>query len=353
MSRRLIVLCDGTWGTKIREPDAGGNLSNVGIFSDLILDKDAAGNDQILKYDTGVGTNSGLRDKLFGGMFGSGLADNVKEAYTFLVNHYVPGDEIYFFGFSRGAFTVRSTAGLVRKCGIAKNDDPALIDRAYEIYRHRDKGDPTAPDTNEAKEFRGAHAVWPMVIRFIGVWDTVGRLGIPAPRYLQWLGPFSPAKYEFRDTDLSRSVEFAYHAIAVDERLRVFEPTLWSQHPEAEHQTMEQAWFPGVHSDVGGGYTSAGLSNGALHWLAEKARATGLALDGDALAKFPTDPLGLLHDKRSFPMSLLPQHTRKIGAADRGNESLHSTTFDRRRDLRTYRPKNLEDYLDRPLTTPP
>ncbi len=344
MTRRLIVCSDGTWGTKLHKPGPG-KTTNVAILSDLILPQDSDGNEQIPFYDSGVGTNRGPLDKLVGGMFGSGLADNVKEAYTFLVDHYVPGDDVYFFGFSRGAFTVRSAAGLIRKCGIVRKDDPALIDRAYEIYRHRDKGDPSAPDTNEAKEFRGAHAVWPVPIKFIGVWDTVGRLGIPVPRYLQWLGPFNPAKYQFHDTDLSRSVEFAYHAIAVDERLRVFEPTLWSQHPEAKHQTMEQAWFPGVHSDIGGGYAKCGLSNGALHWLADKARASGLALNDGALAAFPPDYLSLLHDQRSFPMSLLPRITRQIGAAVCGNESLHPSTLDRRRDLPTYRPPNVDAYL--------
>jgi uncharacterized protein (DUF2235 family) len=173
---------------------------------------------------------------------GAGLAKNVRDAYRFLVYNYTSGDDIYFFGFSRGAYTVRSTAGLIRKCGLLHKEHADRLRDAFKLYRKRD---PT-PDTQEALEFRDRYSRSPIRIRFIGVWDTVGSLGVPIDvfRFL------SRSRYEFHDVSLSRSVEYAYHAVAIDERRGPFRPTLWEQHPEATGQVLEQVWFVGVHMDI-------------------------------------------------------------------------------------------------------
>ena len=204
-----------------------------------------------------------------GGAFGHGLEDNVYEAYRFLVGNYEPGDELFLFGFSRGAFTARSLAGMIRKCGILERQHVRRYPAAIALYR-----DDQHPDSPAARTFRRAHAVGgdaTLPIRFIGVWDTVGALGIP----LRGLRGLTRHKYQFHDTELSGSVAQACHALAIDERRAPFEPTLWAYRPKPG-QTVEQVWFAGVHSDVGGGYPDTGLADITLEWMIDRAQGAGL-----------------------------------------------------------------------------
>lgn len=279
--KRLIICCDGTWQRLY-----AGTLTNVALTARAVANRDAHGNAQIVYYSAGVGASlSGV--SLWQGMTGADLDDNLLDAWLFINLNYEPGDEIFLFGFSRGAYTVRSLAGLLRKIGILRR---AHVDKArdgIELYRARDIG----ADSPQTERFRVAHAIaWPRLttpftappvdlrIRYLGVWDTVGALGIPR------LLPISLGlnkQYEFHDTALSRSVEFARHAVAIDERRAPFKPTLWSNvdafnSPFAQPRVL-QAWFPGDHGGVGGG-ANRGLSNCALLWVLEGAEATGLCL---------------------------------------------------------------------------
>jgi uncharacterized protein (DUF2235 family) len=343
--KRLVVCCDGTWNTPDRRDGGKFAPSNVVKLARAVQPRAADGTHQIVFYDPGVGTDNVL-DRLTGGAFGIGLSRNVQDAYLFLIHNYAEGDEVYFFGFSRGAFTVRSTAGLLRKVGILQKvyADRALD--AWNLYRKRDAG----PDTAEAQAFRTAYSRFPLRIRLIGVWDTVGALGIPG--LLNFIGR---SRFQFHDVALSRSVDFAFQALAIDEKRKFFAPSLWEQHPDAEGQVLEQSWFPGVHMDVGGGYADGALADGALVWMALKAQAAGLALDEAYLKQISRpNPLGQMHESRTFPYSLIPPLYRPIGKgvprdravyAGRSNETLHESAMRRYREDASYRPPNLVAYL--------
>ena len=345
--RRLVICSDGTWTTPDRRDDGGLAPTNVVKLARAVLPVDDAGVDQVVFYDAGVGTDNVL-DRLTGGAFGVGLSRNVREAYLFLIHNYTAGDEVYFFGFSRGAYTVRSTAGLIRKIGLLQKTHSSQSLAAWDLYRKRDGG----PDTEEARRFREQFSRFPIAIRLIGVWDTVGALGIPG--LFNFIGR---RRFQFHDVALSRSVDFAYQALAIDEKRRFFRPALWEQNPDAVGQVLEQAWFAGVHMDVGGGYRDAGLSDGALTWMVEKASGAGLAFDRSYLeAQVAPDPLGRLHESRNFPYTLIPAYARPIGAGvppeeavhgGRANEVVAEPALARYERDPAYRPANLVDYLDR------
>lgn len=280
--KRLVICCDGTWQRLY-----GGALTNVALTARAVATRDAQGNPQIVFYSEGVGASlSGL--SLWQGMTGADLDDNLLEAWLFINLNYEPGDQIYLFGFSRGAYTVRSLAGLLRKIGILRRVHVDKARDALDIYRAREFG----ADSPETERFRTAHAIaWPRLaapftappvdlrIRYLGLWDTVGALGIPR------LLPISiglTKSYEFHDTALSRSVEHARHAVAIDERRAAFAPTLWSNvdafNPAGAPARVKQMWFPGDHGGVGGG-DARGLSNCALMWVLEGAERAGLAIE--------------------------------------------------------------------------
>jgi uncharacterized protein (DUF2235 family) len=340
MTRRLIVCCDGTWN-KLEQKDGGGYApTNVAKIARSISPL-GNGMEQVVFYDPGVGTGNAL-DRWTGGAMGVGLSDNVKDGYQFLMHNYTQHDEIYLFGFSRGAYTVRSLAGLIRKCGLLRKEHSGRIGEAYDIYRIRGDG----ADSDRADKFRDKYS-WqpqPTPIKLIGVWDTVGALGVPGNLFRTIFG----GKYRFHDVTLSSSVSFAYHALAIDEKRRSFKATLWEQSDKgrAAGQKLEQAWFPGVHSDVGGGYAAAGLSDEAFHWMSAKAAGAGLAFQ-QPLPVPQGNPLGRIHESWTRPYNLIPKFWRPIGEAPSGRESVHESALKRFRELDEYNPKNLAAYLDR------
>jgi uncharacterized protein (DUF2235 family) len=334
--RRIIVCADGTWN----KPDRAAEVSNVVRVARSVLPHDAQGTTQMVYYHSGVGERGGIWDHLTGGALGAGLSANIKDLYLFLICNYHPGDELFLFGFSRGAYTARSLAGLIRNCGILKAEHIDRYDDAYKLYRD-DKKD-TEPDGERAKRFRGSYS-WPdFNIRFIGVWDTVGALGLPVVGLRFW----TRKKFAFHDVSLSRSVDFAYHALAIDERRPPFQPTLWQQHPAAPtSQVLEQAWFPGVHADVGGSYPQTGLSDGALRWMCDRAEKAGLALNGALLPK-AGNPDGRLHNSMTlfywFSKFFVGDGRRNPGATmPAGKEALHVSATQRR----NYRPAVLRKFL--------
>ncbi|MBO6809139.1 DUF2235 domain-containing protein [Thalassospira sp.] len=273
--RRLIVFFDGTW----QEPANTPQPTNV-VKLLRAVPSSAGDVPQVVFYDRGVGTGN-VVDRLRGGAFGNGLLENVVDGYRFLGNNYQPGDEIFIFGFSRGAFTARSLAGLIGLCGLLKppylghplQDDIAKIassDLSTEAKR-------TKISTLDIE----AHKDVP--IECVGVWDTVGSLGIPG----DWGRLAIPKNYHFHDVQLGSNVRVALHAMAIDEKRSAFSPTLWVKRKGAklpDKQIVEQVWFPGVHSNVGGSYDDCRLSDITLDWMAKRVtKHTGLKLDNPSL----------------------------------------------------------------------
>jgi uncharacterized protein (DUF2235 family) len=308
------------------------------------------GMEQLVFYDAGVGTGN-ILDRWTGGAFGTGLSDNIQDGYQFLLHNYCPDDEIYLFGFSRGAYTARSLAGFIRKCGILQKCYSHRIVDAYKIYRIREG----AADSKRAREFRERYSitVFPVPIKFIGVWDTVGALGIPGNLFKSTLG----RRYQFHDTELSSSVESAYHALAINERRRFFAPTLFHQTPKgrAKDQKLEQVWFPGVHSDVGGGYKKPQLSNEAFYWMKAKAEGHGLAFD-DPCHVPPGDPEGPMHESWTSIYKVIPAKWRGIEVETKPeyttNEKISLTAVARWIRMAGFRPDNLVDYYRRHAPPP-
>lgn len=322
MARKLIVLYDGTWNT----PE---DQTNVARLAQRLAAKSGDGSDQIALYDKGVGTHA--LDRLSGGIFGYGLSDNIRQGYGWLATNYRPDDELFFFGFSRGAYTARSLVGLIRKCGVLHSPDPNLVRQAYDLYRDKN----IHPDSPEANAFRASFAHAPRV-RFIGVWDTVGELGVPVSGV-----PFSRDYYRFHDTELSKIVDYAYHALALDENRQDFAPTVWSA-LKPENKEVEQRWFIGAHSNVGGGYRHDPLPNLALAWLQRKAGACGLAFKND-VAVGPEDFLAPIRDSYSEFMyglyKLFKRDQRYIRVFGRGvNETVDDSVWKRWEARPDYRP---------------
>ncbi len=325
--KRLLICSDGTWNT----PESP-HVTNVGHMARAIKPRSADGTEQVVFYDWGVGTDDKL-DSLSGGAIGAGIDKNIKDAYRFLVHNYQPGDELWFFGFSRGAYTVRSCIGLLRNCWLLEKAKAGLIDKAYHIYRTK-----WHADADNAQQFREPNAQ-AVTIKFLGVWDTVGALGIP----LSIFRSSNHERYQFHDTAISSTVENAYHALAIDEKRKPFKPTLWQT--TKERKRTEQSWFAGVHSDIGGGYREAGLSHLALRWMVEKASMCGLELDNNYLsAIYAQNNESRLHNSYTGAMHLLGSSQRSLMTTN-ADETLHLSAEQRFMNDTDYRPRNLRDYL--------
>lgn len=342
--KRIVLCADGTWNEAERKDEKSGRPqpTNVLKVARAVLPRSAAGVDQVLYYHAGVGTAGGL-DKFTGGAFGRGIELNVRALYRFLVYNYEPGDELYFFGFSRGAFTVRTLAGFMHKVGLLEKDDEYYTGEIYGLYERS-----AALDTDEwrhaFRNVKNTRACPP--IRFVGVWDTVGALG--APGLLGQL--LNRDKYKYHDIELNSSIEHAYQALAIDERRKPFLPSVWIE-SAGWTGTLEQAWFPGVHSNVGGSYRPDGLANEALHWIVEKAEALGLEFDGDFLRHYRPCFNSTLNDSMTTMYRAMGPVTRAIATQPAGNEAIHKSAIDRMQHAPSaYRPQNLQDCLNRTPT---
>jgi uncharacterized protein (DUF2235 family) len=339
--KRVILCADGTWNirdqvdkvTKKRHP------SNVTKVARAVRGHASDGIDQIVYYHDGVGTAGGI-DRFTGGAFGAGIESNVRELYRFIVYNYEPGDELYFFGFSRGAFTVRTLAGFMNKVGLIHKDDDYYVPEIYDCYESS-KGPGTPEWTKAFHNINATHSCPP--IRFMGVWDTVGALGAPG-----FLGQIlNKNKYRYHDVGLNAHVENAYQALAIDERRKPFRPNLWKS-PPGWTGRLEQAWFPGVHCNVGGGYSPDGLANEALHWIVEKAEALGLEFDIAYLNHFKPCFNSVLQDSMTATYRVIGEYVRPIGNQPAEGEVLHRSVLDRRELAECdYHPENLEAFLTR------
>lgn len=347
--KRIVICCDGTWQRLYND-----SLTNVALTARAVAPRDAKGVPQIVYYSPGVGASlDGM--SIWQGMTGADLDDHLLDAYLFLNLNYEPGDHIYLFGYSRGAYTVRSLAGLLRKCGVLRRAHVDKARAALDLYRHRE----VSADTFLAARFRAAHAIaWPRLnnegatfdappvdlrVRFMGVWDTVGALGVP--RVLPVLVGLN-RNYLFHDTTLSRAVQSARHAVAIDEQRAAFAPTLWSNvdrfNPPGAWPRVAQSWFPGDHGAIGGSSHSRGLSNCALMWVLEAAERVGLKLAREpgsviSAALADVDPLRTpLRQKKGSMLGAMGSRWRE---GLMRYEDLHETARLRWLADRKYRPK--------------
>jgi uncharacterized protein (DUF2235 family) len=298
MGKRIVFCSDGTWQTP---------MSNTNVYR--LYKALTVSSDQVTFYDDGVGADLQGIARLLGGALGQGLLQKITDSYTKIAHVYEPGDEIFLFGFSRGAYTARSLAGMIANCGLptgAFTDD--CVTQAFAAYR-----DPANRAAILAK--LGACNLGQATIRMVGVWDTVGSLGIPAI-----FGGIDEKEYGFLDTGLHPDVKNACHCLAIDEQRAQYPATLWTGDP-APGQTIDQVWFSGCHGDVGGGTEQGGaldagtrLCDMTMGWMLARAMAAGLTVDPAVAAQFGTLPADFALDiiRQSWTPACGPPHLRPI-----------------------------------------
>ncbi len=358
--KRLIVCCDGTW-----QDLESSYPSNVVKIAQAIEPVASDGIPQVVFYDAGIGTEGGIIDSLMGGGFGKGIDQNIQDGYRFLCLNYSPGDEIYLFGFSRGAYTVRSLAGLMYNSGLLARSHICQASKAYELYRH-----PAKPDNPKMEDFRQKHGFNgfktekygdPFValrdrvpITLLACFDTVGSLGIPNQWSFLNLSAKVNAKYQFHDCKLSPIIQNALHAVAIDEPKESFAPTLMEKSQRTDEQKLIQKWFPGNHGCVGGGTEEQrGLSDGTLQWMIDSIKnikELGLSLEINPKI-IPTgvnfDPKA---DYNAEPTDILNKFTMMMGTKPRdvsdNFEDLHESVKIRWQSREDYRPANLHKHGD-------
>ncbi len=358
MPKRIVILLDGTWN----DIDVGPYDTNIVRMRELISrhlvkvsghgrtrhdDSNKkvhgytkSGKEHIIYYERGVGT--GAFDRFKGGALGYGLPRNVRHAYKFLSFWYEPGDEIFIYGFSRGAYTARSLVGYLGAAGLLRRDNcnEELEALAWRYYR-------TPPNDRMPADWRrltdNVHDRNEVRVKLIGVFDTVGALGIPAG--IAWR--FNREKYQFHDVELSSITDVNLHALAIDEHRRPFEPALWRMPPFKQYDTaVEQVWFSGVHSDIGGGYIveesrdadTAYADDIALDWMIRRTKHfyPDFPFDLDRSAeKISKQKSAVLHNSRTSVYRALPFAIRSIANCKTGaNRWMHQREVSRDRHAR-------------------
>jgi len=383
--KRLVICFDGTWNRL----DAS-YPTNVLFTAESVLPAAADGTVQVVYYDEGVGTEEG--ESLTGGIFGAGLLRNLSEAYRFIIFNHAPGDEIHIFGFSRGAYTARSLAGLLATSGLVSRRHAGRANEAIARYRKREASQSfheamlafrseCSPDLCVSEDeddwrCRNVEGHTPgaqprLRVTYLGVWDTVGSLGIPG--YIAFANTVNRG-FQFHDVSLSPMVDRARHAVAIDERKYDFAPTLWDNldelnalrraDPTAPDAPYQQVWFPGVHGSVGGGGERRGLSDAALVWIWDGARQAGLEFDtgpGSRFASLNPSHREQLENRERAAVGLLGTLLDTLPKGDRlpGPVALHQVSSIAQQrwregpealpEGRSYRPqtlRNLADLLD-------
>ena len=327
--KRIAIFADGTWDSPIDGPPT--NVLRMARAIRPVATKAGVETEQIAFYDWGVGSD---RKKLTGGISGSGIDKNIMDCYRFIVHNYNPGDELFFFGFSRGAYTVRSLAGFIRNCGILKRQHASRIPDAYKLYRNRRKD--SHPDADKSKQFRRDYAVRMLSdIKFVGAMDTVGSLGIPVPFW----GTLNEREFLFHDTSPSRIIKHARHAVAIDENREDFDATLWD---EKDGVDLKQVWFAGHHGNVGGGLDDTGLSDCAADWILKEAEEQDLKFESHFRNSVDPRPDDRQHDGRKHIYRMRKKIVRNIAGP------VHQTVKERwDSDAHRYRKKSqaLNDLL--------
>lgn len=332
--KRIVVCCDGTW-----QQLTSAYPSNVVKLAQSVKPIASDGVAQIVFYDEGVGTES---FKFLGATTGLGIDRNIEDAYRFLSLNYVAGDEIYLFGFSRGAYTVRSLAGMIYCAGLLSRPHVTRAHEAYELYRNRD----VKPRDKVAVDYRDDYGDR-VPITLIGCFDTVGSLGIPGlPAFKEFHQQLNK-RYRFHDTTLNKGIQNALHALAIDEIREVFDVTPMKKHPDAENQRVIQVWFPGGHGCVGGGTKEhSGLSDAALQWMMDSSRNLELGLEFDP-SVIPTG----INPNYECDFKNAPGFFKLGGIKFREVsdviDEFHESVVKRLHSRKDYRPKNLEGVLSK------
>ena len=304
--RNIVIFCDGTWNSPSEEAFGLPTPTNVFKLYRACLDAVQSHGRQITWYQPGVGATGGVVRRVFEGATGVGIGANIRRGYAAIAAHYRgPQDRIFLIGFSRGAFTARSIAGMIQKVGLLKQPTRMAIARAYKVYQ---------TSKNEASPRARAHRAGADVhqdvrIHAIGVWDTVGALG-----FSLWGWSFNLRAIwsnAFHRLSPNLITEHAFQALAFDEKRTSFVPVLWHDIGDqggvptgietGRRPIVEEAWFRGVHSDVGGGYGDSRLSDIALQWLIERLGPCGLELRPGA-PKLNADHNGLIHNSTQGPL---------------------------------------------------
>lgn len=363
--KRLVIFLDGTWNNVQSN-------TNVWRMRALCAPRDSDGKPQLVYYSIGV-------NGFLGGVFGQGIDENIRLAYEWLVENYNTGDEIFIFGFSRGAFTARSLAGLVTMHGILKPGSPIGIGELFERYRDKKDTIWKLADLRRANPLRdfSRQEEWllkysrPTTIKVVGVWDTVGSVGwkkgdIPG---------VSRSSFDYLQTGLRIHILNAYHALAIDEDREDFSPTLWTKRLPSDSREViaksrpissaEQRWFVGAHANVGGGYPSDLLAQKPLIWMMRKAQTQGLSfrseveLDGEYLREPIADSYGdfMFGAYRLLSFRVHRGIAQPPGLFEDGthiniNETIDSSVFQRWRADRKYRPEALADWARRKRVDP-
>ncbi len=318
MAKNIVIFSDGTG-------QEGGKGANTNIYKLFNMIEDRTSR-QISFYDRGLGT--GWR-KFSGNVGGAGISQNIKECYRFIFENYEAGDQIYLFGFSRGAATVRSLSSFIHYFGILPKSRPELIRRAYNIYRIGDE----TKRKKMADDFIAAHHTMWTKIRFIGCYDTVAALGIPIKALDVLLNLIPGFKHSFHNFNLSEAVENAYHALAIDDERKTFHPILWN--PEVlPYQSVKQVWFCGMHTDVGGGYDEQQLSDIPLAWMREMAVDHGLKIYPGNSVTIDGDANGHMHNSRGRGWTKLYCRRRRYWDSARIDKPvIHNSVLQRKKSV--------------------
>ena len=331
----IIICADGTWNRP--EEDIEKDFPTNVLKLARAIKPSSGSLKQHVFYDWGLGS---YHSSMSAGATGRGIHKNILDGYRYIVQNYAPGDKIYLFGFSRGAYTVRALCGLINNCGILKRPDAKRIAEAWDIYKSAAKKN--HPDGDDAVKFRSDHCHVSKKVHYVGVWDTVGALGIP----FSLMGLFE-SKDEFYDTKMGSNVAFARHALAIDEQREDFEPTVWTPRPGVN---LKQVWFAGVHADVGGSYApdkNTGLlaADAPLGWMLSEAEKEGLKVEPHIKAALTDGSKGKTHNSRKHVYRLKKPLHRPLIVANKPL-MIHPSVKARYQADDSYRPPQLKKLVE-------
>ncbi|GAB3477153.1 DUF2235 domain-containing protein [Marinomonas epiphytica] len=332
----IIVCADGTWNKP--EEDLQKDFPTNVLKVARAICPERASIKQHVFYDWGVGSYYHM---ISGGALGKGIHKNIQDAYRYIVQNYQDGDRIFLFGFSRGAYTVRALSGLIYNCGIPHRDHAEQIANAWKIYKSSLSRN--APNGASAQNFRNQYCHPSRDVHFIGVWDTVGALGIP----FSIMGLFN-REDEFYDTKMGPNIRIARHALAIDEKRADFEPTIWQPRPGID---LKQVWFAGVHADIGGSYppdkgTGYAIADTSLAWMIREAIIAGLHIENHLKQHLTDGALGQKHESRGFPYRYKKALHRPLCPSNVPVRIHHTVKERYLRDIQ-YRPPQLQKIVEK------
>lgn len=332
MSKNIIICLDGTWNKPDEKPHKESEETNVRNLWEILeksqLDK------QVVYYDEGVGSH--WYDRIRGGVSGRGLAKNIREAYFELCKTYDRGDKVFIFGFSRGAYTARSLAGMIYSCGLLNKNNltDKSIQNVFDVYKKSDR--------HERNNYKNSNIT--CEIEVIGVWDTVGSLGIP----IGFLKKITNKFMQFHDTKINKEIRYAYHAVSIDEQRETFRPTLWDVASARKSQVIDQVWFSGVHCDIGGGYKERHHSDIPFKWMISKIKDKVIL--NDESYPYSGDVSREIHD--SYKRYYGGKERRVASATNVHTPSVHLSVLKKLESNNGYKPLALVDLEDRATLLP-